>query len=280
MNILFDIGGTKIRIAKAESPNKFGEVKIFETPQKYIEGLELLKNSIANVAGGDAIDALAGGVAGVVDRQFMLKSAPNIPDWAGKPLASDLEDAFNVQVKIENDTALAALGEANFGAGRGFGIVGFLAIGTGVGGARTVNGELDQKAVGFEPGHQIVDMGRSVVSDSPGIDLEAMIGGRAIEKRTGKAPHDITDRSFWDEVTKILSVGIYNSILHWSPDVFILGGSVMNKIAPLFGKLELHLKEIAIDYPDLPPLKRSELGDLSGLYGALHYTKQFIQKNN
>jgi glucokinase len=49
------------------------------------------------------------------------------------------------------------LGEAVFGAGKGREIVVYMTISTGVGGARIVGGKIDASAMGFEPGHQIID---------------------------------------------------------------------------------------------------------------------------
>jgi glucokinase len=99
----------------------------------------------------------------VVDKQAKkLVKSPHLPKWVDKPLGSRLEKALGVKVLLENDAALAALGEAVFGAGRRAEIVGYLTISTGIGGARVVDGRIDKKSVGFEPGHMIIDVGNKV----------------------------------------------------------------------------------------------------------------------
>ncbi len=60
----------------------------------------------------------------------------------------------------------------------------------------------------------------------------------------------------------------------WSPDVIVLGGSMItgDPSIPL-DITEAHLKEILKIYPELPAIKKAELGDSGGLHGALEYIK-------
>ncbi|HWR57864.1 MAG TPA: hypothetical protein VN328_03155, partial [Thermodesulfovibrionales bacterium] len=63
-----------------------------------------------------------------------------------------------------------------------------------------------------------------------------------------------------------------NTIVHWSPDIVILGGSVAGKI-PL-GRVRFHLRRIMKIFPKLPPIEKAVLGDVGGLYGALHFLRR------
>ena len=85
---------------------------------------------------------------------------------------------------------------------------------------------------------------------------------------------NLIDKDFWEKVSRVLAVGLNNTIVHWSPDVVILGGSMMKKIGVPFDRVEAHLRQIIKIYPEIPPLKKSKLGDLGGLYGALAYINQ------
>lgn len=266
MYILFDIGGTKTRIAQARSLDSFDTPVIYPTPQTYEEGIAKLKETILSISQGQKIDAIVGGIAGPFSQKSrMLVQSLHLPDWVEKPLVSELETSFQTKVYIDNDSAMVGLGEAVHGAGRGFPIVAYITVSTGVGGARIVNGAIDERSVGFEPGKQIMDEEEHT--------LESLISGRAIEIQTGQKPENITDQDFWDSIAKILARGLNNIIVDWSPDVVVLGGSMMNIVGISVPKTEEYVKEILTSYQEIPPLKKSELGDLGGLSGALAYLK-------
>ena len=104
------------------------------------------------------INAAAGGVPGILNKEkTVLLSAPNLEKWEDVFLKEALEKALDVPVRLENDAALGALGEAVFGAGKDKRIVAYFTVSTGVGGARVTDGRLDEGAFGFEPHRQIVD---------------------------------------------------------------------------------------------------------------------------
>ena len=91
---------------------------------------------------------------------------------------------------------------------------------------------------------------------------------------TGKKPKEITDPAFWDDMARVLAIGINNTIVHWSPDVVVLGGSMITgEPAIPVDATERYLHDMLKVYPQLPPVKKSELGDHGGLWGALEYAK-------
>ena len=174
---------------------------------------------------------------------------------------------FHAPVFLENDAALAGLGEAVFGAGKGKKIVAYLTISTGVGGCRIVDGKIDENSQGFEPGHQII------FSDKNIITLENLVSGTAIEKKYGKKPYEIFDVKIWNNVANNLAYGLHNVAVLWSPDIIILGGSMMKKIGIPVERVKFHLSKILNIFPKPPLIKKSKLGDLAGLYGALAHLK-------
>ena len=274
MYVLFDIGGTKMRVVAADRKKFIGEPVVVSTPKDFDEGVETLKRIIGNLTQGAPIDAIVGGIAGPLNREkTMLVKSPNISGWVGKDLKKVFTEAYSVPVSIENDAALVGLGEANYGAGRGSDIVVYLTISTGVGGVRIVNGVIDESAQGFEPGHQIIDPDNTLCSTCEGNDLESYVSGAAIEKRFGKKPFEITDQIVWDELAKFLAYGLNNTIVHWSPDTVVLGGSMMKEIGIQVPDVQKHLAEIMKIFPKLPELKKAELADFGGLYGALSYAR-------
>ena len=254
-SILFDIGATKIRVAYSSDGEIFEEPKVIETPKGYEEILDLFVETVKQLSNGREIKMIAGG---------MSRSVPGLTD---KKFKNDLVEKFGVTVLIENDAAIVGLGEAAWGAGRGFEIVAYITVSTGVGGAKIVNGKIDEHAIGFEPGKQIVDM------DSRK-NLEDMISGKALKEKTGKNPKEISDPAVWDEHAKILAVGLTNIIVEWSPNCVVLGGSMITGNPGIsVEKTTEYLKEILKIFPELPVIKKAELGDFGGLYGALAFIK-------
>ncbi|MDO8603819.1 MAG: ROK family protein [bacterium] len=270
MFILFDIGGTKMRVVSADRKKFLTTPVVVSTPKNFNEGIDTLKRIIENLSNGEPIDAIVGGIAGPLNeaKTGLLKS-PNLGEWVGHDLKNSLVEAYKVPVELDNDAALVGLGEANFGAGRDKKIVVYMTISTGVGGARIVDGEIDRNAIGFEPGHQIIDPDNTLCPTCEGNDLEAYVSGTAIEKRFGMKPFEIHDEKVWDELAKFLAYGLNNTIVHWSPDIIVLGGSMMKEVGIPVEAVRKHLADILKIFPTAPQIEKAELDDFGGLYGAL-----------
>lgn len=262
-----------MRIAFSEDGQNFEAPQTFATPESYEEGVRLFIDTAKLCAKDRKIEAVCGGIAGPFDEKSRsLVGSPNLKDWIGKPLKNDLEESLQAPIYIENDSALVGLGEAVRGAGRGFGIVAYITVSTGVGGARIVDGKIDEKAIGFEPGHQIVDWGKTLFPDALGERVGYVLSGRGVKDRTGQNPKDIIEPEFWNRMAKYLALVLNNTAVFWSPDIIVLGGSMItgNPAIPL-DTTEKYLKEILKIYPEVPVIKKAELGDFGGLYGALAY---------
>ena len=278
MFLLFDIGGTNTRIATSRDGISIESLKITATPKNFSEGITVFRHIAQELVGGEKIMKVAGGVAGPLNKE---KSAPlcvpALPAWSAQPLKKELENILKAQVLLENDAALAGLAEATTGAGKGYRIVAYLTIGTGVGGVRIVNGNIDANAAGFEPGHQIIDIeGRQ---DSPIKNpryLDDYISGGALERRYNQRAEYVTDPAIWDGLARHLAIGLNNTIVHWSPDIVVLGGSMITKQPGIsLPSVEKYLKNFLWIYETHPPITTSLLGDTAGLYGALLYLKQY-----
>ncbi len=279
MYILFDIGGTNMRIAITHDGKSFGDPVVIPTPKMFEEGMELFAQHVVALVHGEKIEGAVGGIAGTLTQdKGTLIASPNLSGWVGNPLRGKLQDILGAPVYIENDAAMVGLGEATYGAGRGFDIVAYITISTGVGGARIVNGEIDESSNGFEPGHQIIDPDNSLCPECDSNDLESYISGTAIIKRYGVKPYEITDPQVWDTLAKFLAYGLNNTIAYWSPHVIVLGGSMMKKIGIPVEGVKKHLREIFRIMPDTSQVVKATLGDLGGLWGALAYIKNLKNK--
>ena len=271
-----------MRVTASKDGETFSEPKIVSTPKDFDAGMRLLGELGRELAGGEKITAVGGGIAGTLSRdRSVFLNGPHLQGWNGKLISRVLETEFGAPSFVENDTAIVGLGEATAGAGKGHPIVVYMTVSTGVGGVRIVHEHIDVSAMGFEPGHQVIDAGGALHATSVGgrgLDLEGYISGTAISERYNKKPYEITDEKFWDEMARLLAYGLNNTIVHWSPDIVVIGGSMMNKIGIPVDRVRAHLKGILQIYPELPLVEHSALGDIGGLHGALAYIKQKLQE--
>lgn len=278
MILLFDIGGSRMRIAISRDGKTISDPVVHDTPQDVQAAALLLKRTADMLAKGEKITICAGGIP---SPQSSIRSeiyrVPHLPAWAGKPIKEIFEKALDAPVFLENDAMLAALGEAHNGAGAGVRIVAYITIGTGVGGARTVDGRQDASSFGFEIGHQIIHMdGVPCVGCGGKGHLEAYVSGSGIEKRYGRKAEEIEAAHVWDEVYRALAVGLNNVIVHWSPDIIILGGSLGLSHRISTQRLEEYVRDLLTIFPEQPKIVKARLGDRAGLMGGLQIIRQNI----
>lgn len=268
MFLVFDIGGTNMRLATSLDGKTLAATKIVPTPQDFAEGIKVIKQIADELAKEEKIEAVAGGLAGPLDKnKTMLVKSPHIGGWVGKDFKLKAEQILNAPVYLENDADLATLGEANFGAGINHQIVAYLTISTGVGGGRVVNKKIDENSLGFEPGHQIIVPDGAPCNCGGKGHLESYVSGSGLLKTYQKKGEEITDPKVWDEVAKYLAIGLNNVTTLWSPDIIILGGAVMKSIS--LDAVRAYLKEVLTIFPQAPEIQLAKLGDPAGLYGAL-----------
>src|SRR3989338_2993817 len=124
MYLLFDIGGTKTRVALSADLKKIGASEVILTPENFQDGIAVLKKAALKMISGKKIKAICGGIAGLLNKnKTKLMYAHNLRGWMKKPLKAELEKVIGASVYLENDADLAGLGEAVFGAGKNKNIV-------------------------------------------------------------------------------------------------------------------------------------------------------------
>lgn len=269
MFIVADIGGTKMRVAASTDLEKFDEPLIVDTPPDYESGLAVLLQAIRERSAGEGITGVCMGVPGSIakDRRSTL-NRKNLAGWSTKPIVDDIERAVSAPVTLENDAALVGLGEAVFGAGVGAPIVAYLTVSTGVNGVRIVDGKIDRSAMGFEIGGQYIP-------SSAEFTFENLVSGKAIQEKYGKPPRELgTDTPVWEDLAHITAFAVNNTLLHWSPDRVVFGGSMFNEIGIKVDRVREHVAAIMKEFPELPKFMHSSLGDVGGLYGGLARLKQ------
>ncbi len=277
MYILFDIGGTKTRVASSTDLHTVVDIVKFDTPPTYKEGMQAIKQAIESVRKSAPIKGLAGGIRGPLNHEKTgIVSETKLSDWVGRSITKDLSEEYQAPVFLENDTAIVGLGEVAFGAGKGYPIVAYHTVSTGVGGARFVNGHIDVTSVGFEPGHQILDLDRTVLGQETSPTLENLASGNALEQRRGVKPYEIAqDDHVWDQLAQYLAYGLKNTIVYWSPDIIVLGGSmIVGDPRILLADIQKHTKKVLGDLLQCPHIVDATLKDEGGIYGAMALLEQ------
>jgi predicted NBD/HSP70 family sugar kinase len=279
MKVLFDIGGTKTRIALTESTDSFEDAIIYPTPEDYNQALNTFKTKVLEVLGDRQVSSLIGGVPASFNPEHtaLVSGGPQIATWLNRTIIDDFSQLFGTPVHMANDAMMGGLAQAHFGPGKGYEIVVYLTVSTGVGGARIINGKIDANRHGFEPGFQIIDAeSKSSEGKYNNRHLMSYIGGDFIEDTMGTKAENITDPVFWESAARILSVGINNACLFWSPDIVIVGGSIINDTTGI--SLELVRQKLSDSIQGLaapPPIEHAVFGDEMGLWGALAYANAY-----
>ncbi|MGE8203378.1 ROK family protein [Heyndrickxia sp. NPDC080065] len=204
--------------------------------------------------------------------------------WRNFPFLQTLQKELSVPIGFNTDVNVAALGEATFGAAKGFNSCLYITIGTGIGAGAVVQGNLLQGLSHPEMGHILV---RKHPEDSykgkcPYHQdcLEGLAAGPAIEERWGKKGTELAEKDIvWEIEAHYLAQALMQYILILSPGKIIMGGGVM-KQSQLFPLIHKKLTEFVNDYVSLPSLKdyivSPGLGDNAGITGALVLAKQTL----
>jgi glucokinase len=309
-----DIGGTKIALALANLDGQPLPFRRFPTqvelgPQRILtHAADALAAMAADV--GARIVAIGVGCGGPLDRaRGLILSPPNLPGWDEFPIVRLLADRFDVSVLLDNDANAAALGEFEYGAGRGLGDVVYLTLSTGIGGGVIVNGRLVHGVAdgAGEVGHMVI------LPDGPACGcgargcLEALCSGTSIARRarerlaTGAesslraSPSEVTAQTVaeaaregdelagavWTETIQYLAHGLSNVVNMLAPEAIILGGGVATAGEQLFAPLRAAVRARVRMIPAARVrILQAELGGDSGAYGALILARNALAPNH
>jgi glucokinase len=253
-----------------------------------------------------AVTAVGVGCAGLVDtdRGAILVS-PNLPLWHDVILGDLLSKAITLPVHLINDADAFAYGEAHEGAGAGCVAGLFLTLGTGVGGAIVLGGELYRGAHGLagEVGHIVVDIDgerdgcglpgclerlvgnariveraeRRIRSGAPGAAIADAAEGGAITPKAiaaAAAAGDETARDVYAEVGTILGTTLagLNNLL--SLDAIVIGGGVSEAGDILFEPIAAAFRARSmVPRGKQPAIRRCRFGADAGLIGAALFAR-------
>ena len=274
MFIAIDVGGTHIRVASSKNLKTIQQIKRFPTPKNFNLAIGKITMAIKEIIQKQKVQKIIIGLPGVIDqKKGKLLTAPNLKNWVNKPLTNLLSKKFNCSVLLANDNDLAGLGEAIFGAGKKHQLIAYIAIGTGLGGTRIVNKQIDQSAYGFEPGHQIIQKnGKYWPHCQQKGCLESLISGRAFYKNYKIKPEKCQNKKILRDFAHLLGQGLVNTIVLWSPNIVIIGGGFAQRSHLFLKPLKEFVKKNLLIFKP-PMIVKGNLGDQAGIYGGFHFLK-------
>jgi len=296
-----DIGGTKVLgVLLADDGTVVREARL-ASPHT---GLDVLvQTGAAIVAELDAPAAPIGvGAAGLVDHEGVVRYAPNLPNVREAPLRDALAEATGRAVVVDNDAAVATLGEVTFGAAMGKRDVLLVTLGTGIGGGFLFDGRPYRGAHNFgaEIGHFTVvldgplcacgerghwesiasgtalgRMARELVSQGGGAAIVAAAGGDA-SAVTGThvgqaaATGDSDARGVLVQYAENVALGLVSLANILDPECIVIAGGLVELGPLLFGPLREAFGRHIEGGSYRPPIAiiPAELGERAGAVGA------------
>ena len=303
-----DVGGTKILCVALSPTGTILARKKRSTPQELDSALGKQVGSSVAEAVAETVTSLAAevglspttcflglGVPGMVDHEGTLVFAPNLHGAIGANIADLVGDRLHrSEVGIDNDANCAAVAEHHFGAARGVDHALLVTLGTGIGGAAIINGQLLRGANGFagEFGHLMVDpagpacpcggrgcleryasgaglrhlaaeaAARGALSPRAALSPEALF--QAAQRGEHDALHVVDQFCWW------LARGIANLCACFDPELVLLGGGVLEGHGVVLGPTSNYLAtELEGGSHRTPPrLAVTALGSDAGAVGA------------
>lgn len=282
-----DLGGTKIEGVVLDA--RCVPVRRQRVPTERERGYEHIIDRVVRLVSelrSDAPECSSVGIGtpgSLCARNGALKNS-NTTCLNGRPLLADLRARLGMPVRLENDANCFALAEARSGAGRGYGMVLGVILGTGVGGGIVWDGQVwpGRQHVGGEWGHHSLDpAGPACYCGHRGC-AETFLSGPAFEAAyaAGGGPvcsaAEIAARAAAGEPAaaeaqrrylRYFGRALANVINILDPDVVVLGGGLSN-IDVLYTDGRDAVAACVFNDELTTPILRHQLGDSAGVIGA------------
>jgi glucokinase len=299
-----DLGGTKVYGVRVDDGGSVAEESKSKTPVQggpygIVDAITEVVRELTD-ASGDGL-RVGVGAPGVVDSaRGVVKAAPNLPGWSepfglGPALGDSLGGAH---VIVDNDVNVGLLAEQRAGAAREADDVLGVFVGTGVGGAVILGGQLRRGPHGMagEIGHVVVHPGGRTCGCGGRGHLEAYAGRAGMERRARELDADGRDTvlvelakakrmtsSVWakalaqgdsvamsliDEGVAALGYAIAAVVTVLDLELVVVGGGLADRLGPAFiGRVEQAVRSQLFAGTRLRVVP-AELGDRAGALGA------------
>ncbi|MGL4307631.1 ROK family protein [Cetobacterium sp. SF1] len=266
--------------------------RIWSTVKELLKSLDIME---------DKLEGIGMGIPGPVVDQKIVSFFANFPWEKNINIAEKMEKISGKPTKLDNDVNVIALGEAKFGAGKGYKSSVTIALGTGIGGGIYVDGMLISGAqgAGGEIGHSKVEKNGKLCGCGQRGCLEAYASATGVAREAisrlmvnknnmlyDKVKEDISkveakdvfdcakagdkfSMDIVDYVADYLALGIGNTLNILNPQAIILAGGVALAGDILLDNVKKRLKEYALPMTvDNLEIKLGILGNDAGIKGA------------
>ena len=252
--------------------------------------IELL-NRVIDEANVDLNDIEFIGIAspGTISNN-VIKQATNL-GLENFDLIAELQKYINLPMQIKNDSKCAALAEKHYGAMRDYDDGVFLCIGTGIGGAAFINGQMlvPKRFSGFEFGHMVINKGGRQCSCGKRGCFETYASIRAFRNKIAEVldiDNDFSGQYLREQLLDFnnekieevveqfiedLSIGICNLIDIFEPEIVVLGGSFSYYEGnPVYDRLieKISQKNSRFNSMAMPKIELAKLKNDAGINGA------------
>lgn len=270
-----DLSGTVLASARVD--------RVDDTPEALARQVAAVVAELRDdIPTNGSLTAVAIGVSGVWDAaRRRVFAAPNLAVLEGVDALTLFQDALadavaRGVVSLDNDVNLAAVGERLHGAARGCDDFFYLSLGSGVGGAMVLGGDVHRGASGFAG-----EVGAlPVVHEGRLVRLEDLLGRRALEahaRRLGLPQgegdvlawlerEDVRVRPFADHVAAVLGQALVAVVATLDPRLIVLGGSAAG-FGPSFTARTR--AALAAFLPVVPDVVSTQVGPQAPVLGAV-----------
>ena len=309
-----DVGGTKLAGALADLAGTVRVGAEIPTPRSGAEALLVEVSRLARRLADDfgvawsQVAAVTVGTPGVENPDGTIRLADNIPGLGSVPLASRLQEMLETPVQVENDVNLAALGEMEEGAAQACDTFALLALGTGLGAALVIDGNLARGArgaagevaylpIGADPGSPEARRRGAFEVAAAGSGLTAILaaeleagdgtpggdGDGTVSLSAQSTARDIYEaavggddraRRAVERQAELVAQAVLTIGCLIDPELVVLGGGIGAN--PLLQEmLDASLERIM---PWRVPVELSALGPRSGVIGAIHHARRSVPR--
>lgn len=306
--ISLDIGGSKIMTGIFDDNSNLLYKDIIETPRESDEKtfvnsiLETCRTIISNPHAKN-LQAISIAIASTVKNNAVVIQSPNIP-VNNLNLKAIIEEEFGILTIIENDVNLALYGNWKRTKAKEKNVIA-LFVGTGIGGAAIINGELYTSfGLASEFGHMKLANSNipcncggfgclEAYSSKTGIKnefirlkdrLETSIMKSEIQKNSpinnlafkeALVKKDDLSIEIFDRAIDYLAIGISNLVNIFNPELLILGGGIVDNLHDLFmPRLLEKIRENSMkEQFDSMRIDLADSKGESGIYGAYFLVK-------
>jgi predicted NBD/HSP70 family sugar kinase len=261
------------------------------TPEEIVELIGALHESLVAATGleADLVDGAVVGVPGVVDAASGVIHLTHFSTLEGRALRDDIAGRLRLNVTMENDINLAALGERWRGTARGVDDFAFLSIGTGLGAGIVLRGEMLRGRNGAAGEVDLVAAGQDTELDPCATALSALAADLASGADTTLVPPydaravfgaartgDPVAQAVVAEEARRIALNIAPISAVTDVPLVVLGGGIGTN-----GDLLLEpVRRLLGEWLPFPPqVEVSNLGDAAVLSGALALGLRFAAEN-